>query len=70
MAGISDPGYNSGYRHLRLFPPRMRPFEQMIAHAQCVCHDGERRIHCTTRAEEACVDDIQVVELMRFTITI
>ena len=36
----------------------------MIADAQCVCHNRQRRINCRARREEAAVDDIKVVDIV------
>ena len=42
----------------------------MIADAQRIRHDCERRIHCPARTEEACIDNAEVIELVRFAVAI
>src|SRR5262245_10933646 len=51
-------------------PFSRQPRRQVIAHAQRVCHDGEGRVHASARREEAAVDDIQVVELVRLAVEV
>src|SRR5207249_192920 len=41
------------------------PLPQVIAHPERVRHDGERRVHRAARGEEAGVDDVEVVDLVR-----
>src|SRR5262245_46037963 len=38
--------------------------EQMIAHAQGVCHRGKRWVHCADAWKKAGVDDVQVFEFV------
>ena len=42
----------------------------MITDSQRVGDDCERGIHCPTRAEEAGIDNIQVIEFVRFAVAI
>ena len=42
----------------------VHPFEQVVAHAQRVGHDRQRRVHRAARREEAAVDDVEVVEIV------
>ena len=48
----------------------VQPFEQVIADAQRVGHRGQRRVHRAARGEEARVDDVQVVEVVRVAIDV
>src|SRR5262245_6168537 len=41
---------------------------QVIADAECVGHDRQRRVHGPARREEAPVDDVEVVELVRLAV--
>ena len=41
------------------------PLEQVVADAQGVRHRGQRRVHGARRREEARVDDVEVVDLVR-----
>ena len=41
------------------------PFLQVIAHAQRVGHNRESRIDSSRRGEEAAVDDVEVVDVVR-----
>src|SRR5215208_3095226 len=42
----------------------VHPFQQVIADAQRVGHDRQRRVHGAARREEAAIDDIQVVHVV------
>ena len=42
----------------------------MIAHAQGIRHDGQRRVYGCARREEASVHDIKIVEVVGFAIRI
>ena len=44
------------------------PLEQVVADAQGVRHRGERRVHRARRGEEARVDDVEVVEVVRLAV--
>ena len=44
------------------------PLEQVVADAQRVGHRGQRRVHGARRREEARVDDVEVVELVRLAV--
>ena len=46
------------------------PLQQVIAYAQGVGHDSQRRIHRAARREEATVDDIEIVEIVRLAVHI
>ena len=46
------------------------PLAQVVADAQRVRHDRQRRIHRAGRGKEARVDDIQVVQVVRFAVPI
>ena len=40
----------------------------MLSHSQCIGHDGESRIHRAARAEKAAIDDVEIVQFVRFAI--
>jgi hypothetical protein len=42
----------------------------VVTDAQGVCHNRERRIDGAARREETSIDDVQVVELVRFAISV
>src|SRR6516225_6655791 len=46
------------------------PLQQVITYTQGVGHDGQRRIHRAARREEAAVDDIEIVEIVRLAVRI
>src|SRR5262245_64826978 len=48
----------------------LEPLEQVIADAERVGHDRERRIDCSARGKEARVDDVEVVELVRLAVRV
>ena len=48
----------------------VHPFDQMVADAERVRHDRQRRIHGRARGEEAAVDDVQIVDLVRLAVDI
>src|SRR4030095_10655135 len=52
----------------RVLAPSLDPFDEVVADAERVGHRGERRIHGADAGEEAGVDDVQVVELMRLAV--
>ena len=71
MAGISDPGYNSGNRHrFRFGMSDMHSLEQVIAHPQRVRDDGEPGIDRATRTKEACIDHVEIIQFVRFAVAI
>src|ERR1700674_2180312 len=41
---------------------------QVIAHSKCVSHDGERRIDSSARREETPVHNVEVIDVMGFTV--
>src|SRR5262245_35047890 len=47
-----------------------QPFEKMIANANGVRHRGQSRIHRADAREEAGVDHIQIIQLMRLAISV
>ena len=47
---------------------RAQPLQHVVAHAQRVGHDRERRIHGAAGGEEAAVHDVQVVHLVRLAV--
>ena len=55
---------------LDLGAPAIHSLEQVIAYPQRVGHDRERRIHRAARAEEAGIDNVEIVELVRFAVAI
>src|SRR6266404_830392 len=72
-AGINDPGYNgSGNRCHHFFVGSLsaHSLEQVIADAQRVGYDGEPGIDRATRAKEACIDHVKIIQLMRFAVAI
>src|SRR5689334_15525017 len=58
-------------RHLRL-RRRAHPeaIQQVVADAERVGGDGEGRVHRRARAEEAAVDDVEVVEIVRLAVDV
>ena len=71
MAGISDPGYNSGNRHrFRFGMSDMHSLEQVIAHPQRVRDDGQSWIDRTAGTKEACIDNVEIIQLVRFAVAI
>src|SRR6516225_8225744 len=73
-AGSAQALRLSGRRSVYLFNSdggtRAEPFQDVIAHAERVCHDGQRRIHSSAGGEEAAVNDVQVIELVRLAVRI
>ena len=66
-----DHGGTSGNcQCFRLFYARVHAFEQMIADAQSIGHYRERRVHRAAGTEEACVNNVEIVEFVRFAIAI
>ena len=62
MAGISDPGYNSGNRHhLRFRTSDMHSLEQMIADPQRVRDDGQSWVDRAAGTKEACIDNVEII---------
>src|SRR3954453_1035761 len=59
----SVPG--SGMRGLLLRDTDAEALEQVVADAQAVGHRRERRVHRPDAREEARVDDVEVVDLVR-----
>ena len=57
---------SSGLSRTRLLQPPL----QVVANAQGVSHNGQGRIHGATGREEAGVDDVEVVDIMRFAVHI
>ena len=48
----------------------VHPFQQVIAHAKRVGHDRQRRIYCAARAKEARINNVEIVELVCFAVSI
>ena len=46
----------------------LQPLQQMIAHAQRIRHNRQRRIHRRARTEKTAIHDIQIIYVMRFAI--
>ena len=63
MSGIWPP---SGRDRAR----SRHPVQQMVADADRVGHGGERGVHSSDAREEARIDDVQVVDLVRFAVDI
>src|SRR5690349_23924230 len=53
-----------------LVDARAEALEQVVAHAQPVRHRRERRVHGADAREEARVDDVEVVDLVRATVDV
>src|SRR5438094_10088801 len=71
MAGISDPGYNSGDGHHFAFcAASIHSLEQVIAHPQRVRDDGQSWIDRAAGAKEACIDHVKIIQLVRFAVAI
>lgn len=47
---------------------RCKPLQQVIPNAECIGHDGQRRIDSRTRGEEATVHDVEIVEVVRLAV--
>src|SRR5271169_499784 len=51
--------------HSRLFGyARAQALQNVIAHAQRIGHDRQRRVHRRARREEAAVHDVEILEIM------
>src|SRR6516162_8373160 len=48
----------------------MDSLAQMICDPERIRHDRQRRVHCPTRWEETGVHDIEILEIVRFTVHI
>src|ERR1043165_7045047 len=57
-------------RELLLSFASFHSLQQVIAHAQRVGHDCERRIHSAARGKEARINDVKIVEFVCFTISV
>ena len=55
-------------RPLHRWPGLAQPLRQMLTHPDRVRHRRERRVHGADAREEARVDDVQVVELVRLAV--
>src|SRR6516162_11811313 len=44
------------------------PLKNVVTHPQRIRHDRECRVHRRTRGEEAAIDHVQVVKVMRFAV--
>src|SRR3954447_536574 len=55
----------SGTCGLLLWDPGVEPLEQVVSDAERVRHRRERRVHRADAREEARVDDVEVVDLVR-----
>ena len=60
----ADKGEDAEADH-RAGTPGAEPFEQMVADPQRVGDDRQRRVHRRARGEEAGIDDIEIVDLVR-----
>src|SRR6266508_6768162 len=56
--------------HFRLLASGVHSLEQVIADAQRVGDDGEPGIDRATRAKEACIDHVEIIQLVRFAVAI
>ena len=62
MAGISDPGYNSGNRYrFRFGISDMHSLEQVIADPQRVRDDGQSWIDRAAGTKEACIHHVKII---------
>src|SRR5438067_4231261 len=61
---------SSGRHHFWFGPSGAHSLQQVITDSQRVGDDGKSRIHGATRTEEASIDNIKIVELMRFAVAI
>src|SRR5439155_17856154 len=69
--GLSAPGYGLGRRHhFSFLAPDVHSLESVIAHAQRVGYDGEPGIDRATRAKEACIDNVEIIQLVGFAVAI
>ena len=48
----------------------MHSLEQVIADAQRVGYDGEPGIDRATRTKEACIDNVEIIQFVRFAVAI
>ena len=55
---------------ISLFPSLPHPLQKMVPNAKRIGHDRERGIHRAARREEAGIDDIEIVQLMRLAIEV
>src|SRR5439155_13051398 len=61
----------SGNRHrFRFAISDMHSLEQVIADPQRVRDDGQSWIDRATRAKEACIDHVEIIQLVRFAVAI
>ena len=58
---VATGRWSSGFSRARLGQPLL----QVVAHAQGIGQNGQGRMHGATGREEAGVDDVEVVDLMR-----
>src|SRR5437762_14075527 len=70
---VTVPGYRRAQAVAIFFwfgPSGAHSLQQVITDSQRVGDDGKSRIHGATRTEEASIDNIKIVELMRFAVAI
>jgi hypothetical protein len=61
---------SGGRHHFWFGPSSAHSLQQMITDSRCIGNDCEGRIHRATRTKEASIDNIKIVELMRFAVAI
>ena len=47
-----------------------QPLQQVVSHAQRIGDDGQAGIHGCDRYKEACVDDIEIIQIVRLAVQI
>src|SRR5438552_3245523 len=80
MAGVASnlcrayacpiPVHSRRVGRLVVCPPGVHSLEQVIADAQRVGYDGEPWIDRATGREKACIDHIEIIQLVRFAVAI
>ena len=72
LTGVTAPGYRCA-QAVAIISGSARgihSLQQMIPDSQSVGHDRERGIHRAAGAEKAAIDNVEVVEFVRFAVTI
>ena len=63
-----DPSGNG--RHFWFWPADVHAFEQVVSDAQRVRDDSQARIDRATGTKEACIDHVEIIQLVRFAVAI
>src|SRR6266566_766173 len=71
-----DSIISPSYSKFVLLVPRMfrardpKPLQQVVAHPHRIRHDGQCRVHRRTRWEKASIHHIEVIDIVRFAISV